>query len=63
MEFNEKNILNWLSVKEAVIFKKFNFKIKAFSPFVFYHIRLIDKISNDNIIQGLPVKNLIFLNN
>ena len=63
MEFNEKNIPDWLSVKQDVRFKKFNFKIKAFSPFVFYHIRLIDKISNDNVIQSLdPVKNLTFLN-
>ena len=60
MEFNEKNIPDWLSVKQDIRFKKFNFKIKDFSPFILYYIRLIDKISNDNIIQSLPVKNLIF---
>ena len=41
-----------------------NYILKAFSPFVFYHIRLIYKISNDNVIQSLdPVKNLTLLNN
>ena len=55
MEFNKKNIPDWLSVKQDIIFKKFNFKIKAFSPFILYHIRLIDKISNDNVIQSLAL--------
>ena len=64
MEFNKKNIPDWLSVKQDIRFKKFNFKIKDFSPFILYYIRLIDKISNDNVIQSLAlIKNLIFLNN
>ena len=63
LEFNEKNIPNWLSVKYDERFKKFNFKIKTYCPFVFYHIRMIDKISINNIIESLdPIKNLSYLN-
>ena len=63
MEFDEHNIPDWLSVKQDERFKKFNFRIKTFSPFVFHHLRIIDKITIDNIIQSLdPDKNLKCLN-
>ena len=63
MEFDEHNIPDWLSVKQDERFKKFNFRIKTFSPFVFHHLRIIDKVTIDNIIQSLdPDKNLKCLN-
>jgi hypothetical protein len=63
MEFDEHNIPDWLSVKQDERFKKFNFRIKTFSPFVFHHLRIIDKITINNIIESLdPVKNLTSLN-
>ena len=63
MEFDENNIPDWLSVKQDERFKKFNFRIKTFSPFVFHHLRIIDKITINNIIESLdPVKNLTSLN-
>ena len=63
MEFDEENIPDWLSVKQDERFKHFNFRIKTFSPFVFHHLRIIDKITINNIIESLdPVKNLTSLN-
>ena len=63
MEFDEENIPDWLSVKQDERFKHFNFRIKTFSPFVFHHLRIIDKITIDNIIKSLdPVKNLTSIN-
>ena len=63
MEFDEHNIPDWLSVKQDERFKHFNFRIKTFSPFVFHHLRIIDKITIDNIIKSLdPVKNLTSIN-
>ena len=62
-EFNEKNIPDWLSVKNDDRFKKFHFKIKTYCSFVFHHIRTIDKVSIDYLIESLdPVKNLSYLN-
>ena len=61
-EYNEKNIPDWIGIKNNNM-KNFNFKIKSYSPFIFHHLRYIDKISIDKIISSLtPIKNLQLIN-
>jgi len=61
-EYNEKNIPDWIGMKNNNM-KNFNFKIKSYSPFIFHHLRYIDKISIDKIISSLtPIKNLQLIN-
>ena len=58
-EYNEKNIPNWIGIKNDIKFNNIQFKILSFSPFVFHHLRLIDNISIDDILSSLdPVNNM-----
>ena len=58
-EYNEKNIPNWIGIKNDFKFNSIQFKILSFSPFVFHHLRLIDNISIDDILSSLdPVNNM-----
>lgn len=44
-------------------FRSIHFKVKSFCPLVFHHLRLIDKVSIDELIQSLdPIKNLSLFN-
>ena len=58
-EYNQTTIPDWVNVKNDNRFKKFNFRIKEYCPFVFHHLRCIDNVSIDDIIRSLdPIKNL-----
>jgi len=58
-EYNEKNIPSWIKKKNDNIFNNIHFKISSYCPFVFHHIRLIDKISIDDILSSLdPMNNI-----
>ena len=58
-EYNDKNIPNWLGIENDKRFTNIRFKIMAYCPFVFHHIRIIDKISIDDFLISLdPIKNI-----
>ena len=58
-EYNEKTIPNWLHLNDALKFNNIEFKILSFCPFVFHHIRLMDNISINDILESLdPIKNM-----
>jgi len=58
-EYNDNNIPSWLGIKNDRRFTNIQFKIMAYCPFVFHHIRLIDKLSIDDVLSSLdPLKNM-----
>ena len=58
-EYTKVNIPSWIGIKNDTRFNNINFKIISYCPFVFHHIRLMDKISIDDIIASLdPIKNM-----
>ena len=62
IQYDENNIPEYLNIKEDSRFNNFKFKVKSFCPFVFHHIRFIDRITNKDIINSLdPKKNLKML--
>ena len=64
IEFNEKNFPDFLNIKGDDRFAGIEFKVKEYCPFVFHHLRLLDKISIDDVLQSLDVKkNLQIINN
>ena len=61
-EYKDETIPNWLGIKNNPRFSNIKFKIMAYCPFVFHHIRLMDKISIDDILGSLdPNKNILKL--
>lgn len=61
--YNNKNIPDWIKDIDEKIFKNFEFKILSYSPFVFHHLRLLDKLSIDDILKSLdPSKTLQMIN-
>ena len=64
IEYNEKNFPDFLDIKNDNRFNGIEFKVKEYCPFVFHHLRLMDKISIDDILLSLDVKkNLNIINN
>ena len=58
-EYNDANIPSWLGIKNNSKFTGVQFSIMSYCPFVFHHIRLIDKISIDDLLLSLnPIKNI-----
>ena len=56
-KYNEKNFPDFLDIKNDPRFNGIEFKVKEYSPFVFHHIRLLDKLSIDDVLRSLDVKN------
>jgi hypothetical protein len=62
-KYNEKNFPDWLNIKGDSRFNGLEFKVLSYSPFVFHHLRLLDKMSIDDILKSLDVnKNLKIIN-
>ena len=58
-EYNDESIPRWIGLKNDGRFTNIHFKIMSYSPFVFHHIRLIDKISIDDLLSSLnPLENI-----
>ena len=58
-EYTEKTIPSWLGIKNDSRFTNIKFKIMSYCPFVFHHIRLMDKIQIDDLLVSLdPTKNI-----
>lgn len=63
IKYNEKNFPDWLHIKGDSKFNGIEFKAMSYSPFVFHHLRLLDKLSIDDILKSLDVKkNLKIIN-
>ena len=63
IKYNESNFPNWLNIKGDSRFNDMEFKVLSFSPFVFHHLRLLDKISINDILRSLDIKkNLQIIN-
>jgi hypothetical protein len=61
--YNDANIPPWLGIKNNSRFTNIQFSIMSYCPFVFHHIRKIDKISIDDLLASLnPIKNIEKLN-
>jgi hypothetical protein len=61
--YNSKNMPDWIKNIDEKIFKSFEFKVLSYSPFVFHHLRLLDKLSIDEILKSLdPNKTLQMIN-
>jgi hypothetical protein len=59
VKYTNKNIPKWLDIKDSKIFNDIEFDVLSYSPFVFHHLRLLDKFSIDEILKSLdPKKNL-----
>ena len=58
-KYTDANIPQWLGIKNDSRFTNIQFSIMAYCPFVFHHIRLLDKISVDDLLSSLnPLKNM-----
>ena len=58
-EYNDDSIPSWIGIKDDSRFTNIQFKVMAYSPFVFHHIRLIDNISIDDLLSSLnPLNNI-----
>ena len=58
-EYNDSNIPEWLGINNDPRFTNIHFSIMSYCPFVFHHIRLIDKISIDDLLESLnPINNV-----
>ena len=63
LKYNESNFPNWLNIKGDSRFNGMEFKVLSFSPFVFHHLRLLDKVSINDILKSLDIKkNLEIIN-
>ena len=63
VKYDEHNFPNWLNIKDDPRFKGLEIKVLSYSPFVFHHLRLMDKISIDDILKSLDLKkNLKIIN-
>ena len=63
IQYNEKNFPNWLNLKGDSRFKGMELKVLSYSPFVFHHLRLLDKMSINDILKSLDIKkNLEIIN-
>ena len=64
--YNSKNIPDWIKSIESIdekILKNIEFKVLSYSPFVFHHLRSLDKLSIDDILKSLdPSKTLQMIN-
>lgn len=64
--YNNKNIPDWIKTIESIdenILKNIEFKVLSYSPFVFHHLRLLDKLSIDDILKSLdPSQTLQMIN-
>ena len=56
VKYNEKNFPIWLNIKGDSRFNDIEFKVLSYSPFVFHHLRLLDKISIDDILKSLNIQ-------
>ena len=54
--YSIKNIPEWLDIKDEKIFENIQFKILSYSPFVFHHLRVLDKVTIDDILKSLNIK-------
>ena len=58
-EYTDENIPSWIGIKNDGRFTNVFFKVMSYCPFVFHHIRLIDKISIDSLLSSLdPLNNI-----
>ena len=58
-EYNDESIPNWIGLKKDGRFTNIQFKVMSYSPFVFHHIRLMDKLSIDDLLYSLnPLENI-----
>ncbi len=55
-KYTNKNLPKWLDIKNNKIFNDIEFKVLSYSPFVFHHLRLLDKFSIDDILKSLDAK-------
>ena len=63
MKYNDNNFPSWLNIKDDPRFKGLQIQVLSYSPFVFHHLRLMDKISIDDILKSLDIKkNLKIIN-
>lgn len=57
--YNQNSLPDWMNMKYDPRFKSIKVSIKKYMPLVFHHLRIIDKVSIDKILEGLdPLKNL-----
>ena len=62
-QYNEKNFPKWLEIQGDSRFNGMEFKVLSFSPFVFHHLRLLDKMTINDILKSLDIKkNLQIIN-
>ena len=62
-QYNEKNFPKWLDIQGDSRFNGMEFKVLSFSPFVFHHLRLLDKMTINDILKSLDIKkNLQIIN-
>ena len=61
--YNEKNFPKWLNLQGDSRFNGMEFKVLSYSPFVFHHLRLLDKMSINDVLKSLDIKkNLQIIN-
>ena len=56
IKYNEKNFPENLKFKGDNEFIGIELKVKEYCPFVFHHLRLMDKLSIDDVLQSLDIK-------
>ena len=55
--YDESKLSEILGTKNNINFDGFEFTIKEYCPFVFHHLRLMDKLSIDDVLKSLDYKN------
>jgi hypothetical protein len=55
-KYNNDNFPSFLNIDNDSRFKGIEFKILSYSPFVFHHLRLIDKVTIDDILMSLDIR-------
>ena len=59
IEYTENNLPEWLGIKGEAKFTNIQFNIMSYCPLVFHHIRLIDKLTIDDLLVSLnPIHNM-----
>ena len=62
--YNESKFKEFLGIKDDINFDGFKIKIKEYCPFVFHHLRMMDKLTVDDILKSLDYKfNMDIINN
>ena len=62
--YKESKLKEFLGIKDDINFGGFEIKIKEYCPFVFHHLRLMDKLTVDDILKSLNYKfNMDIINN